>query len=122
MALKHNIDGIIVGSTIPYKSKKTKHIGRAGVGGKVTQEKATESLWTMYKLTEGKIPLISSGGIFTGRDVYERMQNGASLVQIYSAFAYRGYRTPGLILDELHEEMEKEGVDDISSIVGSKIE
>ena len=48
----------------------------------------------MYKLTNGKIPIIGVGGIANGEDAYARIKAGASLVQIYTGFIYEG---PSLI-------------------------
>mgnify|MGYP003304662653 CR=1 FL=1 len=44
----------------------------------------------MYNLTGGKIVLIGVGGIFSGRDAYEKIKAGASLAQLYSALIYQG--------------------------------
>jgi dihydroorotate dehydrogenase len=38
----------------------------------------------------GQIPIIGAGGIFSGKDAYEKIQAGASLVQIYTSFVYKG--------------------------------
>lgn len=43
---------------------------------------------------QGKIPLIGSGGIGSGEDAYRKIRAGATLVQLYTAFAYGG---PALI-------------------------
>ena len=48
----------------------------------------------MYELTNGQIPLIGVGGISSGRDCYEKIKSGASLVQLYTALVYSG---PNLI-------------------------
>ena len=44
----------------------------------------------MYNLTGGKIPLIGLGGISSGRDAYEKIKAGASLVQLYTGLIYHG--------------------------------
>lgn len=41
-------------------------------------------------IISGQIPIIGVGGIATGRDAYEKIRAGASLVQLYSAIAYEG--------------------------------
>jgi dihydroorotate dehydrogenase len=40
--------------------------------------------------TSGKIPIIASGGIFTGADAKEKLDAGASLVQVWTGFVYEG--------------------------------
>jgi dihydroorotate dehydrogenase len=47
-------------------------------------------LKTIISLTQGKIPVIASGGIFTGEDAKEKMDAGASLVQVWTGFIYEG--------------------------------
>lgn len=67
ICLEEKIDGIIVGGCIPTDIKEAK----GGVGGKVVAEYSLKALKTVQKFTQGKIPLVSSGGIFTGKDVLE---------------------------------------------------
>lgn len=46
---------------------------------------------TAYKLLiVGKIPIIGVGGIFTGKDAYDKICAGASAIQIYTSFIYFG--------------------------------
>ena len=54
--------------------------------GEESNENALNQLRRTRELTQGKIKLISSGGILTGKDVFERIKEGATLVNIYSAF------------------------------------
>ena len=115
--MKENIDGAIVGSTIPINvglKDKSKWIvpddvAIGGAGGEVTAPYALNSLKLMHKYTEGKKLLISSGGVFTGRDLYERLENGANLVQIYSALAFRGPYVAKYILEEYADILKRKG-------------
>jgi dihydroorotate dehydrogenase len=61
-----------------------------GLSGKPLKESSTKVLRDIYELTEGKIPLIGVGGVFTGRDALDKIEAGASLVQLYSAIALEG--------------------------------
>jgi dihydroorotate dehydrogenase len=45
---------------------------------------------TLYKMTEGSLPLIGVGGIFTAEDAWEMISAGAILLQIYTGFIYEG--------------------------------
>ena len=51
-------------------------------------------LATLVKLTANKIPIIGSGGIFTGDDAIDKIKIGASLVQVWTGFIYEG---PGIV-------------------------
>lgn len=48
----------------------------------------------MYKLTNGKIPIIGCGGIASGADAIQFAKAGASVIQIYTSFGYQG---PGIV-------------------------
>lgn len=123
--LEEGVDGAIIGSTVPInvgikdkdKRKQTEDVALGGAGGEVTTEFAKRSLQNMYQHTEGKKLLISSGGIFTGQDVYERMSLGANLVQVYSAFAFRGPYVAKYILEEFSTIL-KDNQEDAQSIIG----
>jgi dihydroorotate dehydrogenase len=65
-----------------------------GIVGSTLKDKSTECIRTMYQLTDGKVPIISVGDIGSGRDAYDKLKAGASLVQIYSMMVYEG---PGVV-------------------------
>ena len=51
------------------------------------RDMSTRVIRKMYALTEGKMTIIGVGGVRTGNDAYEKMRNGASLVQLYTSLA-----------------------------------
>jgi dihydroorotate dehydrogenase len=61
-----------------------------GLSGKPVSNRSAEVLSYLAKNTENKIPLIASGGIFTGEDAADRLKNGAALVQVWTGFVYEG--------------------------------
>ncbi len=65
-------------------------IGPGGLSGKPLREKSTEVIKYIAKKTNGKLPIIAVGGIFTGEDAKEKLDAGASLVQVYTGFIYEG--------------------------------
>ena len=73
----------------------------------------------MYRLTEGRVPLIGVGGIASGADAYERIRAGASLVQLYTALVYEG---PGLVTRikrELAGLLRRDGFASVAAAVGA---
>jgi len=58
------------------------------------KNRSTEVVKYICDKTEGKIPVIASGGIFTGDDAKEKINAGASLVQVWTGFIYEG---PGIV-------------------------
>jgi len=72
-----------------------------GLSGAPLREKALAKLKSLSKFTKGRVPLIAVGGIFTGEDVKARMEAGASLVQVYTAYIYEGPLLPKRLCEEL---------------------
>lgn len=76
---------------VSEKSKvKSQNIGAGGLSGLPVKKMATDIVSYLSKQTEGKIPIIASGGIFTGADATEKLSAGASLVQVWTGFVYEG--------------------------------
>lgn len=67
-----------------------------GLSGKPVREKSTHVIATIHNHLNGALPIIGVGGILSGEDAQEKIQAGASLVQLYSGFIYQG---PQLIAD-----------------------
>ncbi|MBW8688065.1 quinone-dependent dihydroorotate dehydrogenase [Chitinophaga rhizophila] len=65
-------------------------IGAGGLSGLPVKEKATEVIRYIHKQTNGTVPIIAVGGIFTAADAQEKLDAGASLVQVYTGFIYEG--------------------------------
>jgi dihydroorotate dehydrogenase len=65
-------------------------IGMGGLSGKPVQQKSNEVLQYLVKGLGGDTPVIASGGIFTGADAQEKMDLGASLIQVWTGFVYQG--------------------------------
>lgn len=96
LALEIKLDGIVAtNTTIERKHLKTPikeitDIGAGGLSGMPIKEKSTQIVQYINEQTDGQIPLIASGGIFTARDASEKIKAGATLVQIWTGFIYEG--------------------------------
>ncbi len=122
ITLKHNIDGLIVSNTTVALKEglKSKFSGEAGgLSGAPLFELSTSRLSDIYRLTEGKIPLIGVGGIASGRDAYRKIRAGASLVQLYSAMVFQGPGLANKIKLELTEALKKDGFTSLKDAVGA---
>ncbi len=121
IAIHCGVDGLIVSNTTvgrsaDLRSPHSKEIG--GLSGRPLKQAALQSVRDMYRLTQGKIPIIGVGGIESGQDAYERIRSGASLVQIYTAMVYQG---PGIlpkIKAELAKLLERDGFNSVAEAVG----
>lgn len=115
------VDGIIATNTTISREGLThphaKEIG--GLSGKPLTQRTTEVIREVYRLTEGKLPIIGSGGIFTADDAYDKIRAGASLIEIYTALIYRG---PGVIRElasGLKDRLRKDGFTSIKEAIGA---
>ena len=99
LAIEIKLDGLVAANTTITRTdlnSSKKIIDKAGAGGlsgKPLMAKSTEIAHIIYKKTKGKIPVISSGGIFTPDDAKEKFMEGAALVQVWTGFIYEG---PGI--------------------------
>ena len=99
IALTHEIkiDGLVATNTTidrnllnTLNQEKAKKLGAGGLSGQPLLEKSNEVLKYLHKGISGRIPIIASGGIFTGADAQSKINAGASLVQIWTGFIYEG--------------------------------
>ena len=74
-----------------------------------------------YKQLNGKIPIIGVGGINSGKSAYEKIIAGASLLQLYTGFVYRGPSAGKDIKKELIQILKAEGINNIKDVVGKGI-
>ncbi|NQU66016.1 MAG: quinone-dependent dihydroorotate dehydrogenase [SAR324 cluster bacterium] len=95
-ALELKIDAIIVGNTTTSRlglGGKWKN-QPGGLSGKPLFNLSNRILDKVKQLTEGKIPLVAAGGVFSAEDVRTKISLGARLVQLYTGLIFEG---PGLI-------------------------
>lgn len=92
-----------------------------GLSGKPLKSLATSLIRHIYETARGTLPIIGVGGIFTAEDAYEKIQAGASAVQILTGFVYEGPAAVKRINRGLLRLMEKEGFKNISEAVGSAV-
>ena len=119
---KAKIDGVIISNTTVERNDKVQQhengqeIG--GLSGKPVFEKSTAVLRQFYELTGGSIPLVGCGGVFTGEDALKKIKAGASLVQLYTSFAYVGPALIPRVKRELYEALKREGFKNVNEAIG----
>ena len=97
--LKFKIDGLIATNTTLDRDmiKGMSHASEAGgLSGRPVQSKSTAVIAKFAQHLKGEIPIIGVGGIDSVIAAKEKIEAGASLVQIYSGFIYQG---PSLVKD-----------------------
>ncbi len=118
--LKHEMDGLIVSNTTLSREGLISPLRTetGGLSGAPLFDLSTTVLSKMYKLTDGKIPLIGVGGISSGKHAYTKIKAGASLVQLYSALIYHGPDLVNQINRELEELLKEDGFSNVTEAIG----
>lgn len=100
VVLDTKIDGLIATNTtidrggLQASKEQVQAIGAGGLSGPPLKERSTEVIKYIHQKSSGAFPIIGVGGIASPADAIEKLEAGASLVQIYSGFIYEG---PSLI-------------------------
>jgi len=95
--LKYKIDAVIATNTTLSRDLVNKMPAgneTGGLSGRALTSRSTQVIAVLNKALQGQIPIIGVGGIDSYIAAKEKIQAGASLVQIYTGFIYRG---PGLV-------------------------
>lgn len=106
------IDGVIVSNTsVNREGLKTPpemlaEIGNGGLSGKPIRERSTRMIRYLSEKSNRAFPIIGVGGIHSAKDAIEKLDAGASLVQLYTGFIYEG---PELINDINREVLKRAG-------------
>ena len=93
LAVKHSVDGLIATNTTIAREEIAGHRHASemgGLSGRPLFARSTEVLRKLSAALGGKVALIGVGGIMSGSDAHAKVAAGASLVQIYTGFIYRG--------------------------------
>ncbi len=123
LLFKYNVEAIIISNSTDKNRENLTNINKlekGGLSGKPLEKKSNELINKFYKILKNKIKIIGVGGVDSGQSAYEKIINGANLVQLYTGMIYKGPSIAAKINEELINILEKEGVKNISDIVGSK--
>jgi dihydroorotate dehydrogenase len=91
--MKYQIDGVIATNTtlsrdevetLPHGSEM------GGLSGQPLTRRATVVIRRLHRVLQGALPIIGVGGIMSAADAKEKIDAGASLIQVYSGLIYRG--------------------------------
>ena len=96
------LDGVIASNTsvnregLQVSDARLEEIGNGGLSGLPIRERSTAVIKYLSDKSKGSFPIIGVGGIHSAQDALDKLDAGASLVQLYTGFVYEG---PGLIKD-----------------------
>jgi dihydroorotate dehydrogenase len=128
LAKTYKLAGIIAtNTTIRRDNLKTQIITKTGkppqeeaggISGMPVRDRSTEIIRFIYQQTQGTVPIIGVGGIFSPNDAWEKITAGACLIQVYTGWIYQGPWMIRRILQGLLTKLEEQGFDSISQAVG----
>ena len=128
LAQTHQLAGIVATNTTirrdMLKTQIVKATGKSvteeagGISGAPVRQRSTEVIRFIHQQTQGQLPIIGVGGIFTAEDAWEKITAGASLIQVYTGWVYEGPWMVRRVLKGLLQKLEQRGLASISEAVG----
>ena len=127
LAQQHQLAGIIAtNTTIRRDGLKTQRLSTGnlvaqeagGISGVPMRQRSTEVIRFIYQETQGQLPIIGVGGIFTAEDAWKKITAGASLVQVYTGWIYEGPWMVRRVLEGLLQKLDEQGLKSIQDAVG----
>lgn len=128
LALELDLGGVIAtNTTISRTGLKTQRLAKTGnlledeaggISGAPLKQRSTDVIREIWQYTEGKLPIIGTGGVASADDAWDKITAGASLLEVYTGWIYQG---PGLakqVLSGLVAKLEQQGLSHISQAVG----
>ena len=120
-AVQSGASGIIINNTSVDYSLSPNARDFGGLSGRLITEKSRELFAQVARELFGRTVLISCGGIDSAQEAYERIKSGASLVQIFTAFIFKGPFVAKSINEGLAELLRADGFKNISEAVGANL-
>jgi dihydroorotate dehydrogenase len=123
VALDRRIDGLIVSNTSvarPPGLKSAAATEGGGLSGRPIFETSTRLLARCFLRCRGTLPIIGAGGIEDTNTALVKIEAGATLLQIYTGFIYRGSSAIDEILEGLGAELRRRGLPSHQTLVGSR--
>ncbi|KAJ9450342.1 Dihydroorotate dehydrogenase (quinone) [Diplonema papillatum] len=122
VSLQQNVDGLVIGyGTLQRPGMLSFHYLSRQPGilvGRPTREMSTELIKDIYNRTKGKVLIVGSGGVSSGQDALDKIEAGATLLQIHTALVEHGPGVVPSIKRELAAVLQDKGYSHISEAVG----
>ena len=123
---KYKINGVVFGNLETRRDNKfldpteVKLFEVGNFSGKPTTERSNELIELAFKNYGKDLTVIGCGGVFSGKDAYEKIIRGASLIQLITGMIYEGPMLISSINRYLAERLKQDGFSNLSEIVGLK--
>jgi dihydroorotate dehydrogenase len=90
--------------------------GRGSLAGRDTFSDALRIVGEVAEHAAGRLVIRASGGVFSGEDAARMLRAGATTVEVYTSFIYRGWGVAGLINRGLLEVLDREGLGSVAEL------
>lgn len=123
-AQEAGVSGIIATNTsinregLQTPTERVTAIGDGGLSGAPLRNLSNRVISTVYRLTNGRMPIIGVGGVFNADDAWEKICAGASLIQIYTGFIYEGPSITRRINEGLRQIVSQKGFVSLDEAIG----
>ncbi len=119
-----DLDGIVATNTSTCREdlESPRREEWGGLSGKPLEDRSTAVVRTLAEYTDGELPIVGVGGVDSAVSAYEKIRAGASLVQLYTGFVYRGPSTAKRINRGLVKLLERDGFSSVEEAVGADLE
>ena len=124
VAIANNISAIILTNTTNANKDDLKSefkTEEGGLSGEPLNQISNDMIKNFYKELNGKIPIVGVGGVSSGKSAYDKITSGASLLQLYTSFVYKGPSVAKDIKKELIQILKSEGIKNIKDAVGKNV-
>ena len=109
---------VATNTTVSRPDEKGIMSENGGLSGQPLNSRSTEIIRLIADHTDGKWPIIGVGGISTADDAWDKITNGASLIQIYSSMVFNGASVVKTIVNGLDRKLRSKGLTKLSDAVG----
>lgn len=124
LADKYKINGFVISNLTKNRkglSKDNNLKYKGGISGKPTAAKSNKLIRYVFGKSRGRFIIIGCGGVFNGLDAYEKIKNGASLIQMISGMIFEGPGVIRKINEELAMLLKKDGYKNIKEAIGANV-
>ena len=120
IAQKFKLSGIIATNTTISRENLRSSLDEAGgLSGAPLRKRSNEVISKIYRSSNGELPVIGVGGVFTAEDAFDKIASGACLIQAYTGFVYKGPAFAREINSGLNRILSEKGFSDIEAAIGA---
>ena len=109
---------VATNTTISRPDESSVMSEKGGLSGKPLKSRSTEVIRIIADHTDGNWPIIGVGGIANSEDAWEKITNGASLIQVYSSMVFNGASVIKDIVNGLDRKLKSKGLTNLHEAIG----